>query len=58
MITYRASRSRPGRRCRPGGPDRPSGRTSPATSAPQPGDQPTRVWVEQGEWPGRLYSGC
>ena len=38
---------------RPGPPDRPG--QPPQPPRPNPAIQPTRVWVEQGEWPGRLY---
>jgi ATP-dependent Clp protease protease subunit len=38
---------------RPGPPERPD--QPPQPPRPSPAIQPTRVWVEQGEWPGRLY---
>jgi ATP-dependent Clp protease protease subunit len=38
---------------RPGPPERPD--QPPQPPRPNPAIQPTRVWVEQGEWPGRLY---
>jgi ATP-dependent Clp protease protease subunit len=38
---------------RPGPPERPD--QAPQPPRPNPAIQPTRVWVEQGEWPGRLY---
>jgi ATP-dependent Clp protease protease subunit len=38
---------------RPGPPERPD--QPPQPPHPNPAIQPTRVWVEQGEWPGRLY---
>jgi ATP-dependent Clp protease, protease subunit len=45
---------RPGEPARPGQPAQPVPGPAPAT-APSPAMQPTRVWFEQGEWPGRLY---
>jgi ATP-dependent Clp protease, protease subunit len=41
---------RPGRPGQPGRPPEP-----PAPSAPNPALAPTRIWVDQGEWPGKLY---
>ena len=38
---------------RPGLPERPG--QPPQPPRPNPAIQPTRRWVEQGEWPGRLY---
>jgi len=38
---------------RPGPPERPD--QPPQPPRPNPAIQPTQVWVEQGEWPGRLY---
>jgi ATP-dependent Clp protease, protease subunit len=38
---------------RPGPPERPD--QPPQPPRPNPAIQPTRIWVEQGEWPGRLY---
>jgi ATP-dependent Clp protease protease subunit len=38
---------------RPGPPEPPD--QPPQPPRPNPAIQPTRVWVEQGEWPGRLY---
>jgi ATP-dependent Clp protease protease subunit len=56
MITYRDG-SYPTRPPvppgRPGPPERPAQPSQPPR--PNPAVQPTRVWVEQGEWPGRLY---
>ena len=40
---------------RPGHPGRPEPGPHPQPSRPSPAVQPTRIWVEQGEWPGRLY---
>jgi ATP-dependent Clp protease, protease subunit len=40
---------------RPGHPGRPEPGPYPQPSRPSPAAQPTRIWVEQGEWPGRLY---
>ena len=45
---------RPGEPAHPGQPGWPVPGPAPAT-APSPAMQPTRVWFEQGEWPGRLY---
>jgi len=45
---------RPGEPAQPGQPGWPVPGPAPAT-APSPAMQPTRVWFEQGEWPGRLY---
>lgn len=45
---------RPGEPSRPGEPLRPVPYPAPP-AAPSPAMQPTRVWLEQGEWPGRLY---
>jgi len=56
MITYRAGSFPPRPPMppwRPGPPDRPD--QPPQPPRPNPAIQPTRVWVEQGEWPGRLY---
>jgi len=39
---------------RPERPDRPGPPERPAPS-PNPAIQPTRVWFDQGQWPGRLY---
>jgi ATP-dependent Clp protease, protease subunit len=38
---------------RPGHPERPE--PGPPPSRPSPAIQPTRIWAEPGEWPGRLY---
>ena len=38
---------------RPGPPERPD--QPPQPPRPNPAIQPTRIWVEQGDWPGRLY---
>ena len=46
--------ARPGEPAHPGQPGWPGPGPAPAT-APSPAIQPTRVWFEQGEWPGRLY---
>jgi ATP-dependent Clp protease protease subunit len=56
MITYRAGSLPPP----PPFPPRPPGppaRPEPERpyQVPNPAFQPTRVWAEQGEWPGRLY---
>ena len=57
MITYRAG-SFPPRPpfppWQPGPPERPEPGPSPQPR-PNPAVQPTRIWVNQGEWPGRLY---
>ena len=56
MITYRAGSFPPRPPMppgRPGPPERPA--QPPQPPRPNPAIQPTRVWVEQGEWPGRLY---
>ena len=56
MITYRAGSFPPRPPMppgRPGPPERPD--QSPQPPRPNPAIQPARVWVEQGEWPGRLY---
>ena len=56
MITYRDGSFPPRPPMppgRPGPPDRPG--HPPPPPRPNPAIQPTRVWVEQGEWPGRLY---
>jgi len=56
MITYRAGSLPPQPPMppgRPGPPERPD--QPPQPPRPNPAIQPTRVWVEQGEWPGRLY---
>jgi ATP-dependent Clp protease protease subunit len=56
MITYRAGSFPPRPPMppgRPGPPERPD--QPPQPPRPNPAIQPTRVWVEQGEWPGRLY---
>jgi ATP-dependent Clp protease, protease subunit len=56
MITYRDGSfppRPPGPPGRPGPPERPD--QPPQPPRPNPAIQPTRVWVEQGEWPGRLY---
>jgi ATP-dependent Clp protease protease subunit len=56
MITYRDGSFPPRPPMppgRPGPPERP-GQPAPPPR-PNPAIQPTRVWVEQGEWPGRLY---
>ena len=56
MITYRAGSFPPRPPMppwRPGPPERPG--QPPQPPRPNPAIQPTRVWVEQGEWPGRLY---
>jgi ATP-dependent Clp protease protease subunit len=56
MITYRAGSFPPRPPVppgRPGPPERPG--QPPQPPRPNPAIQPTRVWVEQGEWPGRLY---
>ena len=66
MIPFRparVARSRPARRSRRGSRGRrsarpsPPGRPAPRASRPGPNPalQPTRVWPDQGEWPGRLY---
>ncbi|HUZ36373.1 MAG TPA: hypothetical protein VMV17_08590, partial [Streptosporangiaceae bacterium] len=39
----------------PGPPERPAQPPGPARPGPNPALQPTRVWPDQGEWPGRLY---
>jgi ATP-dependent Clp protease protease subunit len=56
MITYRGG-SYPPRPpmppWRPGPPERPD--QPPQPPRPNPAIQPTRIWVEQGDWPGRLY---
>jgi ATP-dependent Clp protease protease subunit len=58
MITYRTG-SFPPRPpfppWQPGPPERPEPGPSPQPSRPNPAIQPTRIWVDQGEWPGRLY---
>lgn len=56
MITYRTGSFPPRPPMppwRPGPPERPD--QPPQPPRPNPAIQPTRVWVEQGEWPGRLY---
>jgi ATP-dependent Clp protease, protease subunit len=56
MIRYRAGSFPPRPPMppwRPGPPERPD--LPPQPPRPNPAIQPTRVWVEQGEWPGRLY---
>lgn len=56
MITYRDGSFPPRPPMppgRPGPPERPD--QPPQPPRPNPAIQPTRVWVEQGEWPGRLY---
>jgi len=56
MITFRAGSLPPQPPMppwRPGPPERPD--QPPQPPRPNPAIQPTRVWVEQGEWPGRLY---
>ena len=56
MITYRAGSFPPRPPMppwRPGPPERPD--QPPQPPRPNPAIQPTRIWVEQGEWPGRLY---
>ena len=56
MITYRDGSFPPRPPVppgRPGPPERPD--QPPQPPRPNPAIQPTRVWVEQGEWPGRLY---
>ena len=56
MITYRDGSFPPRPPMppgRPGPPERPDQPLQPPR--PNPAIQPTRVWVEQGEWPGRLY---
>jgi ATP-dependent Clp protease protease subunit len=56
MITFRAGSFPPRPPMppwRPGPPERPDQPAQPPR--PNPAIQPTRVWVEQGEWPGRLY---
>jgi len=56
MITYRDGSFPPRPPMppgRPGQPERPD--QPPQPPRPNPAIQPTRVWVEQGEWPGRLY---
>jgi len=56
MITYRDGSFPPRPPMppwRPGPPERPD--TPPQPPRPNPAIQPTQVWVEQGEWPGRLY---
>jgi ATP-dependent Clp protease, protease subunit len=56
MITYRVGSLPPQPPMppwRPGPPERPD--QPPQPPRPNPAIQPTRVWVEQGEWPGRLY---
>ncbi len=45
---------RPGEPAHPGQPAWPGPGPAPAT-VPSPAMQPTRVWFEQGEWPGTLY---
>ena len=61
MITYRAGSFPPRppfppwQPERPGHPERPEPGPHPPPSRPSPAVQPTRIWVEQGEWPGRLY---
>jgi ATP-dependent Clp protease, protease subunit len=61
MITYRAGSFPPRppfppwQPERPGHPERPEPGPHPQPSRPSPAIQPTRIWVEQGEWPGRLY---
>jgi len=56
MITYRGGSFPPRPPVppwRPGPPERPD--QPPQPPRPNPAIQPTRVWVEQGGWPGRLY---
>src|SRR5205814_3483404 len=56
MITYRGGSFPPRPPMppwRPGPPERPD--QPPQPPRPNPAVQPARVWVEQGEWPGRLY---
>jgi ATP-dependent Clp protease protease subunit len=53
MITYRDGSFPPRPPMPPGPPERPD--QPPQPPRPNPAIQPTRVWVEQGEWPGRLY---
>jgi ATP-dependent Clp protease, protease subunit len=56
MITYRDGSLPPQPPMppwRPGPPERPD--QPPQPPRPNPAIQPTQVWVEQGEWPGRLY---
>ncbi len=56
MITYRDGSFPPRPPVppgRPGPPERPGPPSQPPR--PNPAIRPTRVWVEQGEWPGRLY---
>jgi ATP-dependent Clp protease, protease subunit len=61
MITYRAGSFPPRppfppwQPQPPGHPERPEPGPHPQPSRPSPAVQPTRIWVEQGEWPGRLY---
>jgi ATP-dependent Clp protease, protease subunit len=61
MITYRAGSFPPRPPFppqppeRPEHPERPQPGPHPQPSLPSPAVQPTRIWVEQGEWPGRLY---
>jgi ATP-dependent Clp protease, protease subunit len=61
MITYRAGSFPPRppfppwQPERPGHPERPEPGPNPQPPRPNPAVQPTRIWVEQGEWPGRLY---
>jgi ATP-dependent Clp protease, protease subunit len=61
MITYRAGSFPPRppfppwQPERPGHPEQPEPGRDPHPPRPDPAVQPTRIWVEQGEWPGRLY---
>jgi ATP-dependent Clp protease, protease subunit len=55
MITYRAGSFPPRPPFPPWPPERPEPGPSPQPPRPNPAIQPTRIWVEQGEWPGRLY---
>lgn len=66
MITYRAGSFpprppfppwQPGPPDRPGQPPRPPGPAPDVQPGPRPNPaiQPAQIWIEQGEWPGRLY---
>jgi len=59
MITYRGGSFPPRPPFPPWPPERPAHperpEPGPYPSRPSPAVQPTRIWVEPGEWPGRLY---
>ena len=59
MITYRGGSFPPRPPFPPWPPERPAHperpEPGPYPAHPSPAVQPTRIWVEPGEWPGRLY---